>query len=251
MVRWRAAFRRTVVFVVLCGVAGALGVSPARAGGPCAGDGAIVKAIDVGQDEAARVYYLLRGRRWLVASESVFWSLDLSFADVCNMPQGQLDAIPRGPDVGFDGGLFLCPECPAPTAVYRIEDGRRRHIANAFVLHQCLGLSDDDIFTAATPAYQDIFPEDWELEADCDPDSVAVDSCGDCGQRRRTCEATCTWSAWSACTGEGDCSGAPASPEPVTLDPEGCSGGPGPAGAWMALGLAAAAVLRPRRRRRG
>ena len=246
------AARRAVIFLGLCGAVAALGVLPARAGGPCQGDGAVIKAIDLGQDEAERVYYVLRGRRWLVADEPVFWALGLSFAEVCTMPQGQLDAIPRGPDVGFDGGLFLCRDCPAPTAVYRIEDGRRRHIANEFVLHQCLALSDNDIFTEATPAYQDLFPEGWELEADCDPDSVAVDSCGDCGQRRRTCEATCTWSAWSACTGEGDCATSPASPQPVRSNAEGCGGGPGSGAAlWMALALAAVAGARPRRWRRG
>jgi len=52
---------------------------------------------------------------------------------------------------------------------------------------------------------------------DCDPDTVAVEGCGFCGTRTRTCGQDCRWPEWSECAGSKTC-------EPGTLQPcvEGC-----------------------------
>lgn len=41
---------------------------------------------------------------------------------------------------------------------------------------------------------------------ECTPGQVESEGCGNCGTRSRTCQSSCTWSSFTACTGEGPCS---------------------------------------------
>ena len=38
-------------------------------------------------------------------------------------------------------------------------------------------------------------------QCECSPGEVQAQACGDCGQRARTCGASCSWQGWSACSG--------------------------------------------------
>lgn len=39
----------------------------------------------------------------------------------------------------------------------------------------------------------------------CNPGETQQSSCGNCGTRSRTCNASCQWGSWSSCTGQGPC----------------------------------------------
>ena len=42
-------------------------------------------------------------------------------------------------------------------------------------------------------------------EGACSPGDIDTGgSCGNCGMQRRSCDATCSWGAWT-CDGEGEC----------------------------------------------
>jgi MYXO-CTERM domain-containing protein len=39
----------------------------------------------------------------------------------------------------------------------------------------------------------------------CNPGQTQSEGCGNCGTRQRTCQSSCQWGAWGACTGQGPC----------------------------------------------
>lgn len=44
-----------------------------------------------------------------------------------------------------------------------------------------------------------------DLSCGCEPGQVGAGECGSCGQRQRTCQASCQWGPWTECEGQGEC----------------------------------------------
>jgi hypothetical protein len=42
-------------------------------------------------------------------------------------------------------------------------------------------------------------------DCECQPGATQTESCGNCGERARTCNSSCKWESWGACGGEGEC----------------------------------------------
>lgn len=42
-------------------------------------------------------------------------------------------------------------------------------------------------------------------DCECQPGQSETQSCGNCGEKKRTCASTCKWGSWGACGGEGAC----------------------------------------------
>ncbi len=42
-------------------------------------------------------------------------------------------------------------------------------------------------------------------QCECTPGSDQTDSCGDCGEKKRTCNSSCQWGSWGSCGGQGVC----------------------------------------------
>jgi hypothetical protein len=42
-------------------------------------------------------------------------------------------------------------------------------------------------------------------DCECQPGQSQTQSCGNCGEKKRTCASSCKWGSWGACGGEGAC----------------------------------------------
>jgi CHAP domain len=42
-------------------------------------------------------------------------------------------------------------------------------------------------------------------QCDCSPGETQTESCGNCGERKRSCSTSCSWNSWGACGSEGAC----------------------------------------------
>jgi MYXO-CTERM domain-containing protein len=52
-------------------------------------------------------------------------------------------------------------------------------------------------------------------DCECSPGQTQTETCGNCGERKRTCGSTCKWNSWGSCGGEGACA-------PGATEEQGC-----------------------------